>query len=251
MIRYRAKPKYGFQYLAGENNDKRKEFRFELNQIKSNRLILIFSNQLSLLIASCLLAVSSLKAVYGYEQANSLDSLRVSYNRQALNPNQQQQQQQGTRLTTDLAVAANLPSSSLMMSSNVNSDINNNHFRQTQMQPSIYHSIIDRSTASTQLASPVQATTATLGDLNTAAGHHHGHAHGKYYEYREVPKKKTWKFGYKRGNHKHTIERHEHGKAGKHPHFKTKVKWHDKKSKGKGIHLWDYNHHDKKHYHHG
>lgn len=121
---------------------------------------------------------------------------------------------------------------------------------QTQ-QPSIYHSIIDRTTASSQLASPVQATTATVGDLNTAAGHHHGHAHGKYYEYREVPKKKTWKFGYKRGNHKHTIERHEHGKAGKHPHFKTKVKWHDKKSKGKGIHLWDYNHHDKKHSHHG
>lgn len=126
------------------------------------------------------------------------------------------------------------------------------HQQSTQLiQPSIYHSIIDRTTASTQLASPVQATTSTIGDLNTAAGHHHGHAHGKYYEYREVPKKKTWKFGYKRGNHKHTIERHEHGKAGKHPHFKTKVKWHDKKSKGKGIHLWDYNHHDKKHYHHG
>lgn len=118
-------------------------------------------------------------------------------------------------------------------------------------QPSIYHSIIDRTAAPSRLATPVQATTSTVGDLNTAAGHHHGHAHGKYYEYREVPKKKTWKFGYKRGNHKHTIERHEHGKAGKHPHFKTKVKWHDKKSKGKGIHLWDYNHHDKKKHHYG
>lgn len=119
------------------------------------------------------------------------------------------------------------------------------------VQPSVYHSIIDRSEGSSRPASPVQTSSSTIGDLNTAAGHHHGHAHGKYYEYREVPKKKTWKFGYKRGNHKHHIERHEHGEAGKHPHFKTKVKWADKKSKGKGIHLWDYNHHDKKHYHHG
>lgn len=94
----------------------------------------------------------------------------------------------------------------------------------------------------------VDPTTIATGDLNTAAGHHSKHSYGKYYEYREVPKKKTWKFGYKRGNHKHTISRHEHGKAGKHPHFKTKVKWHDKKSKGKGIHIWDYNHHDKKHH---
>lgn len=117
-------------------------------------------------------------------------------------------------------------------------------------QPSIYHSIIDRTASGSQPASPVQASAAALGDLNTAAGHHHGHSHGHYYEYREVPKKKTWKFGYKRGNHKHWIERHEHGKSGKHhPHFKTKVKWADKKSKGKGIHLWDYNHGDKKHHH--
>lgn len=121
-------------------------------------------------------------------------------------------------------------------------------------QPSVYHSIIDRVDApNRRQASPaIQTSTATTaGDLHTAAGHHHDHAYGKYYEYRAVPKRKTWKFGYKRGNHKHTISRHEHGKAGKHPHFKTKVKWHDKKGKGKGIHLWDYNHHDKKHYHHG
>lgn len=136
-----------------------------------------------------------------------------------------------------------------------------------QLSPVIYHSTVDRTTngpirafspyrgASSELvkidASKAGSLTAPVSDLATAAGHHHGHAHGKYYEYREVPKKKTWKFGYKRGNHKHTISRHEHGKAGKHPHFKTKVKWHDKKSKGKGIHLWDYNHHDKKHGYHG
>lgn len=40
-------------------------------------------------------------------------------------------------------------------------------------------------------------------DLQTAAGHHHGH-HDHYYQYVEVPKKKAWKFGFKRGNHKHT-----------------------------------------------
>jgi len=139
----------------------------------------------------------------------------------------------------DLASAATSPSS---LATSYGQQLN---------QPNVYHTITDQTAASSRLASPVQSTTTTVGDLSTAAGHHHGHAHGKYYEYREVPKKKTWKFGYKRGNHKHTIERHEHGKAGKHPHFKTKVKWHDKKSKGKGIHLWDYNHHDKKHYHHG
>lgn len=121
------------------------------------------------------------------------------------------------------------------------------------IQPNIYHSVIDQTINPASTVSTAQTSAATIdGDLSTAAGHHHGHAHGKYYEYRAVPEKKTWKYGYKRGNHKHTIMRHEHGKAGKHPHFKTKVKWHDKKSKGKGIHLWDYNHHDKKHYgHHG
>lgn len=118
-----------------------------------------------------------------------------------------------------------------------------------QAQPMIYHSTIDRRGASIPSIGQPLALSAPTTDLATAAGHHHGHAYGKYYEYREVPKKKTWKFGYKRGNHKHTISRHEHGKSGKkHPHFKTKVKWHDKKSKGKGIHLWDYNHHDKKHH---
>lgn len=119
-----------------------------------------------------------------------------------------------------------------------------------QSLPKIYHSTIDNREIQSPLIYKSQlAASYPERDLATAAGHHHGHAYGKYYEYREVPKKKTWKFGYKRGNHKHTISRHEHGKSGKkHPHFKTKVKWHDKKSKGKGIHLWDYNHHDKKHH---
>lgn len=40
-------------------------------------------------------------------------------------------------------------------------------------------------------------------ELQTAAGHHHDHHHG-YYQYAGVPKKKAWKFGFKRGNHKHT-----------------------------------------------
>lgn len=39
-------------------------------------------------------------------------------------------------------------------------------------------------------------------ELQAAAGHHHGH-HGHYYQHVEVPKKKAWKFGFKRGNHKH------------------------------------------------
>lgn len=50
------------------------------------------------------------------------------------------------------------------------------------------------------------ATTTTGADLQAAAGHHHKkhHGHGHYHQYAEVPKKKAWKFGYKRGNHKHT-----------------------------------------------
>lgn len=43
-------------------------------------------------------------------------------------------------------------------------------------------------------------------DLQVAAGHQHGHHHGHYYQYVEVPKKKSWKFGFKRGNHKHESE---------------------------------------------
>lgn len=71
----------------------------------------------------------------------------------------------------------------------------------------------------------------------------HHYDHGKYYMYAKVPKKKSWEFGFKKGNKKHWIERHEKGHKNK---FKTKVKWYDKKSKGKGLHIWDYNHHDKK-----
>lgn len=45
-----------------------------------------------------------------------------------------------------------------------------------------------------------------VNDIQAAAGHHHNHHHGHYYQYVEVPKKKTWKFGFKRGNHKHESE---------------------------------------------
>jgi hypothetical protein len=163
----------------------------------------------------------------------------------ALNPQDFQARQSDTSLVTPRDLSDYNPIAS-PTSTSAGLSVPNN-------QPSVYHSIIDRTDTPSrrQASSAIQTSAAaTDGDLHTAAGHHHGHAYGKYYEYRAVPKKKTWKFGYKRGNHKHTISRHEHGKAGKHPHFKTKVKWHDKKSKGKGIHLWDYNHYDKKHYHH-
>ena len=90
-------------------------------------------------------------------------------------------------------------------------------------------------------------------DLQTAAGHHHhGHDHHGYYQYVEVPKKKAWKYGFKRGNHKHTIEKHEKGHKNK---FHTTFKWHalekcKKKSKCKSVGKmsWDYKHHDKKHH---
>lgn len=42
-----------------------------------------------------------------------------------------------------------------------------------------------------------------VNELQGAAGHHHSHHHGHYYMHAEVPKKKSWKFGFKRGNHKH------------------------------------------------
>lgn len=42
-----------------------------------------------------------------------------------------------------------------------------------------------------------------VNELQGAAGHHHSHHHGHYYQHVEVPKKKAWKFGFKRGNHKH------------------------------------------------
>lgn len=49
-----------------------------------------------------------------------------------------------------------------------------------------------------------QVSNVKLGrnDLQAAAAGHHGH-HGHYYQHVEVPKKKAWKFGFKRGNHKH------------------------------------------------
>lgn len=87
-------------------------------------------------------------------------------------------------------------------------------------------------------------------DLQAAAGHHHGH-HGHYYQYVEVPKKKAWKFGFKRGNHKHEIARHEKGHKHK---FHSSFKWHakekckkKKKCKSVGKMTWEYKHHKKHH----
>lgn len=78
-------------------------------------------------------------------------------------------------------------------------------------------------------------------DMATAAGHHHGKSHGKYYMFVEAPKKKTYKMGFKRGNHKHHIEMKEsRHKSHDHGYFK----WHDKK--GKGSHKWEYKHEGKK-----
>lgn len=88
-------------------------------------------------------------------------------------------------------------------------------------------------------------------DLHAAAGHHHGH-HPHYYQYVEVPKKKTWKYGFKRGNHKHEIEKHEKGHKHK---FHTTFKWHAKekckkksKCKSVGKMVWEYKHHKKEHH---
>ncbi|KAI1287067.1 hypothetical protein HDE_10381 [Halotydeus destructor] len=94
-----------------------------------------------------------------------------------------------------------------------------------------------------------QGTQVSGADLSTAAGHHHGHhgGHHGYFQYARVPHKDAWEFGFRRGNHGHFKERHEHGKG---HHFKTKVRWGDKHG-GYGEHFWDYNHHPKHHEHHG
>lgn len=81
-------------------------------------------------------------------------------------------------------------------------------------------------------------------DMQAAAGHHHGKSHGKYYMYTEVPKKHSYKMGFKRGNHKHQIERKESVHK---EHVHSYFKWHDKK--GKGSHKFEYKHHDKKKHH--
>lgn len=90
------------------------------------------------------------------------------------------------------------------------------------------------------------------GDLQAAAGHHGGH-HG-YFQYARVPHKGAWEFGeytvcktlsstnnrfiyrpgYRRGNPHHFREQHEQGKG---PHFRTKLRWGDKKD-GYGEHYW-------------
>ena len=88
-------------------------------------------------------------------------------------------------------------------------------------------------------------------DLHAAAGSQHEHQ-PHYYQYAEVPEKKAWKFGFRRGNHKHEIERHEKGHKHK---FHTTFKWHAKekckkksKCKSVGKMVWEYKHH-KKHHH--
>lgn len=82
-------------------------------------------------------------------------------------------------------------------------------------------------------------------DMATAAGSHHGKSHGKYYMFTEVPKKHSYKMGFKRGNHKHEIERKESvHKSHVHSYFK----WHDKK--GKGSHKFEFKHEEKKKKHH-
>ncbi|CAB3371672.1 POU domain, class 3, transcription factor 3-like isoform X2 [Cloeon dipterum] len=71
---------------------------------------------------------------------------------------------------------------------------------------------------------------------------------GKFFQYAHHPEHDLYEMGYHRGNHHHFRERHE--KAAPHAgHFKTKVRWGDKKG-GHGEHLWDYNH-DGHHDEHG
>lgn len=80
----------------------------------------------------------------------------------------------------------------------------------------------------------------TTSDMATAAGSHHGKSHGKYYMYAEVPKKKSYKMGFKRGNEKHLIERKESAHKS---HVQSYFKWHDKK--GKGSHKFEFKHEGK------
>lgn len=80
----------------------------------------------------------------------------------------------------------------------------------------------------------------SANDMATAAGSHHGKSHGKYYMYAEVPKKKSYKMGFKRGNEKHLIERKESAHKS---HVHSYFKWHDKK--GKGSHKFEFKHEGK------
>lgn len=80
----------------------------------------------------------------------------------------------------------------------------------------------------------------STSDMATAAGHHHGKSAGKYYMYAEVPKKKSYKMGFKRGNGKHVIERKESAHKS---HVSSYFKWHDKK--GKGSHKFEFKHEGK------
>ena len=106
---------------------------------------------------------------------------------------------------------------------------------QQQLQPAAEASI-----ASPKVQSGAQ-------DMQAAAGHHHHYGkshggHGKYYMYAESPKKGAYKAGFRRGNHKHLIERKEWQHKS---HAGGYMKWHGKK--GKGSHKWEYKHSKGKH----
>lgn len=130
-------------------------------------------------------------------------------------------------------------------------------------QPSTHKAVAAAAVASASVA-PAAVGSASKGgiasgmsganDLQTAAGHNHGHKHSHYYMHIEVPKKKAWKMGFKRGNHKHEIMKHEKGYKHK---FHTHFKWHAKEKCKKKKHCksvgemkWEYKH-AKKHHHHG
>lgn len=90
-----------------------------------------------------------------------------------------------------------------------NYDASNISLNKTHLTKQKHHIIKNHAIAETFAASQAQVNKAGASDgadLTAAAGHHHHHGHSHYYQYVEVPKKKAWKFGFKRGNHKHESE---------------------------------------------
>lgn len=105
---------------------------------------------------------------------------------------------------------------------------------------------LDRARRSTELAAETNIANAKIqvsgADMSAQAAHHgKSYGGGKYYMYAESPKKGAHKFGYKRGNHKFSIEAKESAHKS---HVHGYVKWHDKK--GKGSHKYEYKHSDHK-----
>lgn len=82
-------------------------------------------------------------------------------------------------------------------------------------------------------------------DLSAAAGHHGGYGGGGghgFFQYARQPAEGAWEFGYRRGNHDHFTERHEHGhNQHSSTSVKAKVRWGDKHG-GYGEHYFDINH---------